>query len=163
MAHLLSHSFFTLSSCMVFRGMNASVPKSNTGGKLFLIVQTALLLCTASAASRLSRLFRWGATCTRFRTASAATGLGRLFFLDATCIRFRPSSTAGLLRTTRHHKSRTGNEGGQAEPCKNLFQLITVHVNLLKRQSILCLCYYEEVLLILSRKISVPTNLGKWS
>jgi hypothetical protein len=71
-----------------------------------LIVQTALLLCTASAAS----------------------GLGRLFFLDATCIRFRSSSTAGLLRTTRHHKSRTGNEGGQAEPCKNLFQLITVHV-----------------------------------
>jgi hypothetical protein len=39
--------------------------------------------------------------------------------------------------------------------------LITVHVNLLKRQSTLRLHYYEEVLLILSRKISVLTTLGK--
>ena len=132
-------------------------PQKQYRGKIVLDSADCTIILYRFSCFPASRLFLWGANCTRFRTASAASGLGRLLFLDATCIRFRSGSTAGLLRTTRHHKSRTGNEGGQAEPCKNLFQLITVHVNLLKRETILYPCYYEEVLLILSRKISVPT------
>lgn len=87
-----------------------------------LVVQTALLFATASAAARLGRLRGWG-------------------LLGATSTRVCPRSTAcGLLGTTGR-KRYTGEEGGYAEAGKELFQQILVHGFLLENEAILYLIF----------------------
>jgi hypothetical protein len=136
MAAFTTGSMCRQSFCGMLSEQCCRIPNVINGKGFFWIVRTALFLRTASATGRLRRRFCLGATCTWFCAASTASRLSR-FFLDATCILFRAASGAGFICTTRHQKNRAGQERGDGESCKDSFQVIPVHFNLLRRPAIL--------------------------